>query len=762
MVSTVASLAGGLVMYFQSLASLDETLREVSRSEVGSVKDKLNGTLTQLGVRTEQQKSFMYNLERLPPNATAESWRNLSRTYQFAAVNSTFSLCYMLYPWDMESTTEWEYVCMWANPLISGGRELEWAATHSDSFTPASAKNPATFMVDTFRMNRSSGSIVDYAYTWDGIAYTTYPKPGWDPVAEGVPDVEGWEAGPGTAVAHGYRDPGSWWTSDGAVYSYFGIDAVYAPPPPPHPWSRYRAVLGVAQLLLGEWVEYLQQYGRDHEDTTLVLVDAVGQSVWASTTAHTLVDQACAREFSIGDICATKVKNMSQTVQDAFAALVLEPPGTFRRESLDGEEHFVRKEDLQLKNLVLLWMRPTSTVQGKVNEALVLLVVFSLCVLLFDVAISVFEMVYIGQPMRHLSTAIEAIGNMETEAATAALVRYDSKLLTLKEVSRLIRGMQTTVGRLEEFRAYMPASVLLGAEESSDTLSECASQTSENSALTQSQASYGSDDAGRKMLKLHVASRNVGLLVVNVVDWWGKASRSDLLSQYGAMASAILQCCVTAGGVLDSFSGDRFFVGWNCAKGCADYSAATATTALQVSEVLKASGHVASCGVTTGAAKVGNMGTASVRRFSVMSPLVPWVMQLEFYNKIRGLTCTTDGRTVSRLGIGFVYCVTDALVCHKRQGIFTVVDLRERVAMDEDEWMYQVDSAATAGTEAVNTLALAIISSDWDRVPGGPLPQGMPEWLLESSAKKKYCPLQNHFKPCEDPVVRATYTLHKL
>ena len=734
LVSTAASMGGGLVMYFESIASLEETIRQTSRGEVASLEDELKDVLVQTQETAEVVRAFMYNTEGVV-SSDPEVLLNQSRALSFSQLRSlgAFALGYVLVPYAPDDNTALYHLC-WMEELTKsgGGVEIMHGRYHhklepnADHFkVNTSASPPLTYLgIRTNRINTTTGELGEVMYTWNGMSYINdMLPPQYDPRSGEVPG-ELWNPGLGFAVAHKWRPTTSWRASDGTVYAYSGYDGVYAPPAAPHPWSHYRAVIIISQFTYVKWAEAMAEYKQGNPDRTVIVFGRVSGIVYASTTGHKLIDDACntgVKNFSVSSLlsCATRVDTIpSLAFQDAYNAMKDAPYYDFRQLELNGKEYFVRRGGEIHQDTVLIWLRPKSSVAGKVNEALVVLIVFTVLVLAFDILVAALELIYIAQPIRRLSVAIQYVGELETEAAAATLSSEGNQVVVVREMYSLVRGMQCAITRLEECRTFMPET-LRPVDVAEEIVSELESPVSTSSSHAPSRdrnaMSLLLEQTGQ--LSLYLVTKMVGLLYVNAVGWWKPdATPEQTLTACTEMAAFVLGFANKRTGVLDTFSGDRFLIGWNTARTACEPAMGAANAAIDIIAA-RSSRYEFSCSVTSGAAKVGNVGTAQVRRFAVLSPLVPWLTVMEAFCKAGRYRCVTDEITSNRLSRNTQFRVIDAITPMHKQAV-PILQLLERSNEHAQEWMYELNKLEendnSTELSATNAIALAVIHKQWD------------------------------------------------
>eukprot|EP01061_Rhynchopus_euleeides_P042883 TRINITY_DN747_c0_g2_i7.p1 TRINITY_DN747_c0_g2~~TRINITY_DN747_c0_g2_i7.p1 ORF type:complete len:817 (+),score=196.15 TRINITY_DN747_c0_g2_i7:1275-3725(+) len=788
LVSTASSMGGGLILYFQGLESLEDSMLMTSAGELQSLRETIRNKLSNVEEGIGRVRRFIFSAERFRPGMPSSEWADVMRAFGFAQVGGSDSSFYSTGVWLVPH--DWAVVKGFGvvthenshEIVATGPRDMAFAEFHDQLPENHTVLGPDGQLSAVFAaisaLDPVSGYKTKHLYNVQAaMLFTQLPDPHLpqdDPRQRPYDFMDPPVAG---SVMSYWKPPTQWVSSTGVRYWQTHLLAIYMPPPFPHPMHKFKTMgltLGIDYVI---FQPPFDDYKQAHPDTVVLMADRQTGIVQASTILP-MVPDWCQVGGPPGSFvpqgCALRLTNLSQAVQSGFRKSGEEPFGSFMKAELDGEDYFIRRVDLGFQNLELVWMRPTSSVQGKVQEALVLLILFTALVLCFDVTIMVMEVIFIAMPMRQLSSAIMSVGDMETEAARGAVERYETRCAMLSEMRALTAGMMKTVLRLEQFRTFIP-DALVGVvdddTESSEapsvrtrsvtrtTRSDSASKASKVSHSTQQQAA-----AARQSLDLHIHSRAVGLLYVNAVNWWQESCAQDdkgrqLLDRHTSLATAVLGVVSSHNGTLDSFSGDRFLVGWNTAKAKGDYAVCAADTAWALQGTVK--GVRLSCAVVCGRAWVGNTGTQTVRRFSVMTPLVPWVMKLEAFAKWRNYTCVTDDATALRLEHSYACQVVDALVCRRRKAAIPVLHLLGQIDMATAEWMYQLEESEKKNkkTTQLNGIACAIMNSQWDTARelagNGNVVDDLPEPLAQSLNHEVFTPLQMCFeRNPNDPSLR--------
>ena len=782
-------------MYFQSLASLDDTVESISQSEIKFVQEGIDRILNHTVKAMETTKEFLDHDPRIMESTSSEVWGNVTRELEFLLIKASpqqdMAMLGLTLVAHEPSDPTALYSCVWGDPLKhTPGETMDYVhalyGNHLGNFevnyntTPHTAKK---MTVNTVSLDEDTGKTLGLAYTWNGTQYAnSYLPIDWDPAVNDTSPWDDWEAGhplgiEGSAVLyHEWRAQRTWRSKDGTIYTYGGVDAVYAPPPPPHPWSRYRAMLFYGQFFYSAWEHVMEQYNLDKldkkdgaDEAELVVVDTVTLHVYAATNSA-LAASPCKDDASRPSLdgCDALVSALPIYIQELFYDVRNRRAPYFQKKSLDGKDFYAGSKMLH-RNVMILWLRPSNSVDKKVQEALTLLIVFTALVLVFDAAISLLEVVFIAMPLSHLSKAIQLVGNMQTEEASLAIQRYETKTVMVHEIQRLIAGMSNAASRLEEYRTFIPLAVrmddLTDPEDEkegthSDTtgggdadLSNIMNPRRTSSRSSRSASLKDSALAGSKQLLLNIQKKKIGLAVLNIKSWsrfLKTCSASETLSAHTDLVVEVYRVVSEHNGVLESFSGDRFLCGWNTAKGTIDYVHLSTRAANEFAPAMKKLSFVSSCGLSSGAGLVGNMGTAFMRRFGIIGNVVPWVVELEEYGKAHGVSCCTDKETMTRCNTA-MYELLDGIFWRKTNTTVTIARLRDIAKVTGQEWMYELQETQT-GDEVQNSFIQDVLSGNWDlaEVSMEKPNVNVSERMRQAVKQRKFIPLQRPFCSCSE------------
>eukprot|EP01061_Rhynchopus_euleeides_P020548 TRINITY_DN33408_c0_g1_i1.p1 TRINITY_DN33408_c0_g1~~TRINITY_DN33408_c0_g1_i1.p1 ORF type:complete len:770 (+),score=151.66 TRINITY_DN33408_c0_g1_i1:126-2435(+) len=276
--------------------------------------------------------------------------------------------------------------------------------------------------------------------------------------------------------------------------------------------------------------------------------------------------------------------------------------------------------DPSFDSIYLLWFRPESTINDKLNSALFLFVGFVVAVFVFDVVIGIGEIILVARPLNRLS---EATGYIELLCLdTAEDVLNSTGSVRVSEVDNVKRGLLFIVSSLREYKAYLPRtlfeddSVSSGEEKQSSSYSHSHSPTmfADRTSRTPPTSTRHSEVACPgipTMTKLKMRSVRVASLLLRFRAFTPTPAIADLTNTFGNTISHIEQVTKLSNGALHPFlAGDcRTLLVTFPTTDKAIGSAVTLASELPVK---------AGYGVTVGSYFAGNMGSATYRCYSVV------------------------------------------------------------------------------------------------------------------------------------------------
>ena len=606
------------------------------------------------------------------------------------------------------------YSVQWKDPLQDGSFELYSGATHG--MMPAVPEaNTTSVPLELYHVDPVSLKKTWFTTLYSLAYYHAQLLRDWVPGEPDIPSdfelVDTSPAGtPAPVVAERWREGMLWYSETGRyVYAYGSLDVVHRPPPPPHPWSRYRAIVKYSQFLYSSWRVPLQAYAlRAPQGTHVVVYDPVADLIYASTQGGELVDQSCSTGNLLVGLsktpCAFRTANLSNLLRDAVIGMAGVPVQQMVKKSLDGEEHFVRK-DFVFGNLYITWMTPVSSVEGEVTEALMLLFLFTSFVLVFDIVTAGIEVLLVALPLRDVERAILLAGSMMTGDAQRVLAPYQDKAFMVTEMRGLVRGMAKATAKLQEFRAFMPQSLGVDSESEQSVTSESSSQNSQSSVgETTSKAAPSSSSGPQLTFAAGLVRRDVSLVMCNIRGFH-KLPAEGVLQVHTDYIAATTEQARHHRGIVQDMSGDRVLLSF----GALSFLPSHMLKAARCAAVLKTlqTGWESNFGVSRGNARTGNMGCATLKKHCVLG----------------AVSC--DVRTIERCGKAWDVCILcSASVTEAVSGTYNTravaqVQLQDTVCLSEvtgacasqgnAEWMYELENAAASNPHAPSNRVVKLV-----------------------------------------------------
>ena len=212
-----------------------------------------------------------------------------------------------------------------------------------------------------------------------------------------------------------------------------------------------------------------------------------------------------------------------------------------------------------------------------------------------------------------------------------------------------------------------------------------------------------------------ISSRKVTILSLNVLGFHPRAlekNHDQLVRQHDSLVKAIQEACAEYRGVMDGFQGDRFIISFNAVTSVANHSVLSAHCAIAAQDLVWArTSQQLTSGQATGLALVGNLGSATTKRFTVLSSVVTTAVLLE---RLCKKYCAQDPMTLTA-GAGslledmesiFELLTLDTVLLPAAKGkpkasrVCGVMNVKEACG---DEWMYEMEEGAkNAKFSAVN------------------------------------------------------------
>ena len=268
-------------------------------------------------------------------------------------------------------------------------------------------------------------------------------------------------------------------------------------------------------------------------------------------------------------------------------------------------------------------------------------------------------------------------------------------LFDLEKPNKIQKSFITIIRTLKDYRTYLPSN--LRDQNDSDPY-----ETEESELPTPSHASSNrlsrispKSDSKRPDLidvfQLALIRKNISVLLINIVDWDGAiANRSidETIDLYKSYISTISNVTTLNNGVIYSMSGDKVLISFNATKNCTSHT----NNAINVIFDMPDIGLKLSYGCATEICQIGNLGTETIRRFSILGNVIAYATKYEEIAKQRFKKCVVDYNIMQ-----YTQCIYDleiiGEIIYKRKNILiaSIVD-KYVIPPNEinEEWVYHI------------------------------------------------------------------------
>ena len=382
-----------------------------------------------------------------------------------------------------------------------------------------------------------------------------------------------------------------------------------------------------------------------------------------------------------------------------------------------------------------------SSADAQKEDAVTVMVIVTAVAVIGLLAIAVVFTRYITSPLLKLGREMASVAVMDLEA-----VDTGRAVSQLSEVGMMQRSFVTMVANLVEYRNYMPQSVLVNDSDKEESETESSRDIKSRSGLSNSralsrhshtsQSSVTTLQAQKALLRVEgMKKKKVSLAHMNVVSWHPfikKHKDAEVLSAHAGVIERILTAVQHNKGVCDTFSGDKMLATFNAFVPKSSHSVSCVKAAHEAATAL-GDVHTISYGCTTGEARVGNMGCNGMKKVSILSQSMSWVVVLERWNKKFNLPGVID-INVSREAEGQVVLRCAGAVLYEKfsDKVQTVFAVKGLCSSENEEWMYQLESASNNPHALWNEVFEHIIKQDFEKASS----------LLDSVAQDQRTPYE--------------------
>jgi hypothetical protein len=223
----------------------------------------------------------------------------------------------------------------------------------------------------------------------------------------------------------------------------------------------------------------------------------------------------------------------------------------------------------------------------------------------------------------------------------------------------------------------------------------------------------GASRIGSRDIVTPSGGRRVTVVMLNLT---GFHARPEMLENFPRIVTAISKCARNHKGALDSFHGDHFFVTFNALTSCVLHTRSAASMYCDLKTELDTLRVEFTAGITTGEALIRVLGNDAIKKFSIVSLIVPDAVTLErqcrrVIHHAKALAYVTMESEVAFVA-HYHYC-RPVFLSHDGCKRNVISLYRKTEPCESDEWMYELEAQSKRDPFAtVNGLARAFLRGE--------------------------------------------------
>ena len=343
-------------------------------------------------------------------------------------------------------------------------------------------------------------------------------------------------------------------------------------------------------------------------------------------------------------------------------------------------------------------------VDDDLEKARMILYIVVVVAALIPIGLTVYLVFRITKPLIQLMEDMSHVAVMDLSSVDAS-----RPLSSLSEVCAMEQSFKQMMKNLVEYRQYLPQSVLVDsateeteAEEdtstgivSNDRSSESVSGTSHS--MRAAAAAFG----------VAVKSKNVSIALSNINSLHA-TEQNKVVSTLSSYLEVLLESAKAARGIVDDMSGDKVTVCFNTVTGCASHKVHAAEYALAVRNRMN-SGISVNVAISSGSAVCGTMGCTGLKKYGVIGSVATDVRSIERCGSKWGVGVLVDGDVGKAIDSHFT--IRSFVKAKRANGKTTLLSevVAAREAGQNEEWMYQLESAAAQDPYSKMNSAVALL-----------------------------------------------------
>ena len=300
----------------------------------------------------------------------------------------------------------------------------------------------------------------------------------------------------------------------------------------------------------------------------------------------------------------------------------------------------------------------------------------------------------------------------------------------LMEIQVMSRAVKVLVNNIAEYKSYMPHSMLelVQTESELECDTDCSAAHDSNSKSAAKSRSSGGSNSGAMVnhdaqiaqrLRAALAKKRGSFAVVNLQEFNRVLDTAVAVDLHTRYIEHVVKHAEDLRGVPEQFCGDRVYVFFNGAKVCSSHVHSSLLFGHTLSAAWKKDTHPCqlNVAVTSGEVRAGNLGAATMRRYSCVGAPVTRAFLLERYGRTNGLRVVTDNVCHGVMQTKFVMrhhsFVQESEPANKSACVLAT-QLLGLMQNEGAEWMYELAKANESNPHhAWNCMVEAAFAEDY-------------------------------------------------
>ncbi|KAG2386080.1 hypothetical protein C9374_003229 [Naegleria lovaniensis] len=525
----------------------------------------------------------------------------------------------------------------------------------------------------------------------------------------------------------------AYWVTSFKYYDQLGVDGVYGDPyivinstaciyytaklydPVAYIANRTKNVVGISKVNLSllnieKYLTSLSLLGRGY-----VLVSEYNDLVIGGSINTTALNKIS--RVSLFELTDKNAGKLMSDIKKQYGKMS-ETPQSFEINSL-GIDYMIRRMEFVLENI--RWNVYLIVYTEDVSKTTTINTAISAGVATAVIIVGLLLSIVIGRVITGPLTYLEK-QFMKIKKFDLVNVKFTSS--RFKEIDSIYEDLHEMVIWLNEFKSFLPETIfnqLRNMEGDQDKPNGKTNDSNENSKLERNETGIGSSSSAHtssyksnhqesknslhaeggaiSLFKLGLHEKDVSVVSIQICNMCKHMSSLEIGNIFAKIATGLSTLSKTMQSDLQILSVDEYQCSF-VANGKKKPNVSALEAALKISKtlanILKGYEGVKVCiGVTTGKTQVGNLGTNSLRFYSIVGPLLSNVKKLLSLCLATGCTVLADSHTMtSDARNAFVSRPVERLMLENEkfdQSISSIHEIIKENSFEKDEWMYELE-----------------------------------------------------------------------